>query len=85
MSLTYTQIEALLLDGVAFSSQQREFLAKQADGSDVVTITEMSAFVHVSLPLEFIVDRAEATELGSRIEDLAALRKLLGEIAVRAM
>jgi hypothetical protein len=85
MSLTYGQIEAFLLEGISFSSQRREFVAKANPDNDLVAITEMSGLRRVSLPLEFIVDRAGAHESGSDVADVAALKQLLGVLTIRAI
>ena len=85
MNLTYGQIEAFLLNGISFSAQQREFIAKANPKNDLVTITEMSGLRRVSLPLDFIVDRAGAHESGSDVTDVAALKQLLGDLTIGAI
>ena len=85
MSLTYSDIEALLLAGVSFTADQREFYARCDPETDVVTMREMSGFGHTSLPLEYVVDRAEADAAGSKLEDALALRRMLGELAISSL
>jgi hypothetical protein len=85
MSLSANDIEGLLLDGFNCSSDQREFVAKLDPKSDEVVINEMTRLSRVSLPLEYILDEARANESGSQLNDRADLRRLLGQLAVRAI
>jgi hypothetical protein len=85
MSLTSHQLEVLLLNGFSCSSDQREFSAKLSPMSDVVTINEMSRLSHGSLPVAYIMDQARANESGSDVADDAAFRRLVGQLAARAV
>lgn len=77
MSLTYSQIEQTLTDGVSFSAEHREFTAKADPMNDTVAIVEMTGVSRTSIPLEAVVDRVHATEAGSDLADISALKKLL--------
>jgi hypothetical protein len=80
MSLTRTDIESILADGVYFSKGDREFAARATPGTDRVAVTEMTALNRDALSLEFVIARARADHTGSELADVAALRKLLGEL-----
>ena len=84
MSLSSKDIEFLLLNGVGCSSGQREFVAKLDPMSDNVIINEMDRLARTSLPLDLILDRAGAYETGSDIQNEHELRRLIGDLAVRA-
>lgn len=80
MSLTYSQIEALLTQGISFGSQQKEYVVRADPANDKVTVSEMTGLARITFPLELIVDRARADEAGSDLADAKALKRLLGEL-----
>lgn len=77
MSLTYVQIEQQLMDGVSFAAGGREFTARVDPMNDTVALVAMTGFPRTAVPLETIVDRVHATEAGSDLVDLIALKRLL--------
>lgn len=78
MSLTYSEIEAFLDQGVSFEKAQNEYIARLNPKSDEVSIVEMTALRRgVVVPFEAIVDRAHADDSGSDIRALAELRRML--------
>lgn len=85
MGLSSKDIELLLLDGFGCSSGDREFVAKLDPKSDNVIINETTRLARGSLPLDYVLDQAKANESGSDVADVAALRLLLGSLAVRAI
>lgn len=80
MSLTYAQIEQKLMDGVSFTANEREFTARADPINDIVALVDMTGFSRTTVPLEAIVDRVHATEAGSDLADLNALKRLLAGI-----
>jgi hypothetical protein len=79
MSLTSADIAVTLSNGLYFSRGTREFSARIEPKSDSLIVNDLTILRRHTLPLESVLDAANADENGSSLEDESALKRLLGE------